>query len=65
MYIFTYLSIYVFILYIYVCPIFMAFLSLFSLLCDLQPSKGRFHKADLDKLASHTARYALHEIASL
>ena len=44
---------------------FIGFLPLdISLLCDLQTSKGRFRKAGLDKLASHTARYALHEIVS-
>ena len=35
-----------------------------SLLCDLRTSKARFRKAGLDKLASHTARYALHESQS-
>jgi hypothetical protein len=61
-YIFTYLCIH----FIYLCMSnFYGFLSLdISLLCDLQTSKGRFSKAGLDKLASHTARYALHEIAS-
>ena len=36
-----------------------------SLLCDLRTSKARFRKAGLDKLASHTARYALHESQSI
>jgi hypothetical protein len=62
-YIFVYLCIH----FIYLCMSnFYGFLSLdISLLCDLQTSKGRFRKAGLDKLASHTARYALHEIVSL
>ena len=54
-YIFTYLCIH----FIYLCMSnFYGFLSLdISLLCDLQTSKGRLHKADLDKFPSHTARY--------
>ena len=58
LYVYIYFYIFMYSFYILCMSNFYGFLLLdISLLCDLQTSKGRLHKADLDKFPSHTARY--------